>query len=91
MPGIGREALFETPEPPPRRLTTTAVWPGQPHAPLAGVALAGGGVWVTATLTGTLCSDGMSDRDYGIAATLLMSGGPLGDGAPVTGCCTLSR
>ena len=43
----------------------------------------------TATLRRQQCSDGMSDRTFGLSLDLLLRG-PGGDAAFVSGCCTLS-
>jgi uncharacterized membrane protein len=82
---------FNTPEPPALDLQTQSVWPGSDWMRTAGVTLSGGDATATLVLTGGACSDGMSDRTYGIAATLLLSGGPIGGDTPLTGCCTLSE
>lgn len=52
-----------------------------------GWGLAGGGLTGFAALTAEACSDGMSDRMYGISIRLFLTGaaGPLGLG----GCCSL--
>ncbi|NNU79022.1 SH3 domain-containing protein [Halovulum dunhuangense] len=43
----------------------------------------------TATLRRQQCSDGMSDRAYGLSLDMLIRG-PGGDAAFVSGCCTLA-
>jgi len=76
-------AVFSTPEgQAPFELTTR--WPGTPYQRTAALAL---GDRRFATLQAAACSDGMSDRAYGIAASFFMIGstGP----AILSGCCSL--
>lgn len=75
---------FLTPEdqsPPPEAVT--ALWPAEPWAQSAAVGLGDG----VAVLTGAECSDGMSDRAYGIAVDIFRSG-PSG-AVRLSGCCSL--
>ena len=65
-----------------RDMAVTALWPALPWAPQAGVGLDGG----TAVMRGQVCSDGMSDRTYGIAVDLFLSGPAP---ARYSGCCSL--
>ena len=60
----------------------TGLWPGDQFAQVAGTAFPQG----FATIRGATCSDGMSDRTYGLAIDLFLSG----DQTTVRhGCCTL--
>lgn len=81
-PGTGT-AQFSTPEAPtPEVLTIGTRWPGGAQSTPA-LALDGGFL----ALRGQACSDGMSDRRYGIAADLYLTR----DGAAhLSGCCTLT-
>jgi uncharacterized membrane protein len=79
------ETRFSTPEDPsPDPDPITALWPAEPWAQAAGVGLTDG----LAVLTGAECSDGMSDRRYGIAVDILRNG-PTGE-TRATGCCRLT-
>jgi uncharacterized membrane protein len=62
----------------------TALWPAEPWARSAAVGLSDG----VAVLTGAECSDGMSDRAFGIAVDLFRSG-PEG-ASRASGCCRLA-
>ncbi|WP_374429269.1 SH3 domain-containing protein [Tabrizicola sp.] len=77
---------FRTPEAPdPAAKPITGLWPAQPWARSAAVGLADG----LAVLTGAECSDGMSDRSYGIAVDIFrtLSGREI----RLAGCCSLGR
>jgi uncharacterized membrane protein len=45
---------------------------------------------IVGVMTRTSCSDGMSDREFGIAVDFLLFGA-VGSGSMVSGCCALSR
>lgn len=76
-------AVYSTPEGGDRFTTVTARWPGTPYSASAAIALPEG----FAVLTGGYCSDGMSDRAFGIRADLFLTGDPA---ARMAGCCTLA-
>lgn len=63
----------------------TDLWPAKPWARSAAVGLADG----MAVLTGAECSDGMSDRSYGIAVDIFRTGPAGGD--RLSGCCLLAQ
>jgi len=73
---------FSTPEVPALDLPVTVTWPGAPWARSAALALPDG----IAVLSPADCSDGMSDRSYGIAADLFLNGP---DRLRLSGCCQL--
>lgn len=79
----GEPAVYSTPEG-EATFQLSASWPGTSARPLAGFETAERGF---ATLEAGLCSDGMSDRGYGILARLFLTGG----NGPIveTGCCSL--
>lgn len=78
-----RVAVFSTPEGGDAFTTLTTLWPGEAWRPGAAIALPDG----FATLTGGQCSDGMSDRAFGIAISLYR----MGDApAVLQGCCSLA-
>ena len=77
-------AWLSTPEDPdPEALAIGPLWPALPWSPVAAFAVPDGMVM----LSPADCSDGMSDRRYGIAADLFLSR----PGSPrYSGCCGLS-
>jgi uncharacterized membrane protein len=86
------ETRYQTPEDTaPQIAELTEVWPGvQPWAPSAAVGLPTG----LAVLQPLICSDGMSDRSYGIVIDVFLNG--AGDGVEgasgrtrLSGCCRL--
>lgn len=81
-PAMG-ETRFQTPEDAAARIAALGTtWPGLPWSQTAAVALPDG----LAVLSTAECSDGMSDRAYGIAADLFLTGP---DRTRLSGCCTL--
>jgi uncharacterized membrane protein len=77
------ETRFATPEvQDPQTAPIGQTWPGQIWAPAAALSLPDG----VAVLSPALCSDGMSDRSYGIAIDLFLQGG---DRQRLSGCCQL--
>lgn len=78
------ETRFQTPEDEaPRSAPISASWPGLPGSNVAAIERPEG----LAVLIAAECSDGMSDQEYGIAATLFLTGP---DRARLSGCCTLA-
>jgi uncharacterized membrane protein len=75
-------AAFSTPEEPEHDLPILGTWPGAPWAPAAALQLPDG----LAVLSPAECSDGMSDRSYGIAADLFLNGQ---DRQRLSGCCLM--
>jgi uncharacterized membrane protein len=75
-------AAFSTPEEPKHDLPIFGTWPGAPWAPAAALQLPVG----LAVLSPATCSDGMSERSYGIAADLFLNGG---DRQRLSGCCLM--
>lgn len=65
-----------------RSAVITQVWPGDPRHPGAAIGTNTG----FATLTPGQCSDGMSNRAFGITADLFLGGEAAGR---YSGCCTL--
>jgi len=63
--------------------TIVEIWPGMPWAPVAALSTPEG----TIVLSPAACSDGMSDRSYGIAIDLFLTG-PAG--GRLSGCCSLA-
>ncbi len=79
------ETRFRTPEDEAAHTAPiTVTWPAMPGSRTAAVALPDG----LAVLAPAACSDGMSDRGYGIAADLFLTGP---DPAHLSGCCRLGQ
>jgi uncharacterized membrane protein len=82
------QATFATPEEAPETMTIVNFWPGEDFRPVAGLRLLQrDGI---AVIRAAACSDGMSDRDFGLAIDLFL--GPVegaGVGPALQGCCTL--
>jgi uncharacterized membrane protein len=76
-------AVYSTPEGGDSFITVSARWPGSAATQSAAVALPEG----FAVITGGECSDGMSDRAFGLRAELFLTGD-----APQrqSGCCTIA-
>jgi uncharacterized membrane protein len=81
-PGAG-VTDYSTPEPDEARQGTIGqTWPGAPWAPTAAFAMDEG----MAVLRPAECSDGMSDRSFGIAIDVFLT---QGDRQRLSGCCVL--
>lgn len=76
-------AIFSTPEAGDRFVTLTGRWPGDARGGSAAVSLPDG----FAVMSGGYCSDGMSDRAFGIRVDLFLTGE---SGGRLSGCCTLA-
>ncbi len=78
---------YQTPEmPEPLQSPLTETWPGVPWSPSAALALPEG----LAVLQPLECSDGMSDRSYGISVDVFLQGTDAGAGwSRLSGCCLL--
>jgi uncharacterized membrane protein len=80
-------AEYLTPEmPEPKQSAMTETWPGAPYAPAAAVGLPEG----LAVLQPLECSDGMSERSYGIAVDIFLRGQGNAERTRLSGCCRLS-
>lgn len=80
-PGQGVATLASPDDPEGQEARITQAWPGLPWAPTAAFALAVG----TVVLSPADCSDGMSERRYGIAADLFLT---RPTASRLSGCCT---
>lgn len=80
--GVALSSSPEAPDPAPLAITQT--WPALPWAPSAAVGLPNG----LAVLSGSACSDDMSDRSYGIAIDLFLTDPK---GGRLAGCCLLDQ
>jgi uncharacterized membrane protein len=85
---IKGEADYFTPEnPEPRATKITDSWPGQIWTPAAALALPEG----LAVMYPAECSDGMSERSYGIAIDFFLNSVDTGTGqGRLSGCCTIA-
>lgn len=81
-------AIYSTPEGGDRFVTLTGRWPGDARSGSAAVAVPDG----FAVMSGGYCSDGMSDRAFGIRVDLFLTGeASTGEASRrLSGCCTLS-
>jgi uncharacterized membrane protein len=75
-------ATFGSPEIPEQDMPIGQTWPGTPWAQAAALALPDG----MAVLYPAECSDGMSNRSYGIVADLFLNGP---DQPRLSGCCLI--
>jgi hypothetical protein len=83
-PGRREHVVLDAEEAPALDLPDHRDWPALPWARSAALALPDG----LAVLSPADCSDGMSDRSYGIAADLFLTGP---DRLRLSGCCQLVR
>jgi uncharacterized membrane protein len=85
----GDALVLSTPDAPERVMQADGVLSSgvfrDPRRAVSAVDSAGG---LTAVIVPMACSDGMSDRAYGLDATLILDGG--GAQRMLTGCCTLA-
>jgi uncharacterized membrane protein len=79
---VAGTAAFSTPEEPAHELPISGLWPGAPWAAAAALQLPDG----MAVLHPAECSDGMSNRSYGIVADLFLNGP---DRPRLSGCCLM--
>ncbi len=81
---------FSTPETPDLAIETVAVLDsGIPRDPRRAIVAEGDGRRFTATVTPQICSDGMSDRVFGLGAMIVVEGTETP--ALLTGCCSITR
>jgi len=77
----GAAVAFSTPEA-GFESDVLALWPGQPHRPVVAAGFDEG----FATLRPAACSDGMSDRRFGLAIDLFLTATPS---VAYAGCCSI--
>ena len=84
----GERLVYETPEDERAFSLDAVLSAGTFRSPKRALTGSDGGTRVVATILPAQCSDGMSDRVYGLDATVVF----VGEGAPrmLGGCCTLS-
>ena len=82
-------ATFSDPDSGPQKAKITALWPGTAYRNTAAISVKGGGLDGLAALRASSCSDGMSDRSYGITVDLFLRDPSGGASASYSGCCSL--
>lgn len=81
---------FSTPDTAPRKLDLRKVMDrGIPEDAMRSLIAGDESGRVTAVIQPALCSDGMSDRDFGLSATLIVDGGDS-PSRMLTGCCSIA-
>lgn len=81
---------FSTPDQEPRQLELRVVMDrGLPEDPMRSLIAGDGKGRVTAVIQPQQCSDGMSDREFGLAATVIMDGQGQ-KSRMLTGCCSVA-
>ena len=86
----GHSGSLSSPEARTRMMQIDRVWPGQGAQPVAALSMQGMSAGGTAVLRPALCSDGMSDRSYGIAIDLFMADDRSNQTTTYSGCCSLA-
>ena len=67
------------------------LWPNTPSHSAAALVFDGAGFDGFAALRGESCSDGMSDKQYGIGVSLFLRDAAAAASPAMHGCCTLNR
>lgn len=81
---------FTTPDAADLSLDLISVWSGEDWHPVAGMTFAAAEASGMAVIRAEACSDGMSDRAFGLAIDLFMSGKGGADSRALRGCCALA-
>lgn len=85
----GQTATFTTPEQAGQPQPLTALWPGDEWRKTAAVQIGTGAQSGFATFRAEACSDGMSDRAFGIRADVFLPANPATSAVALQGCCSL--
>lgn len=85
-----RAGLLSDPGTQGQDVNITALWQNGPYLGTAAVAFKGNDIDGLANLRGQNCSDGMSDRSYGIVVDLFLRDQTGAASAAFSGCCTLT-
>ena len=88
--GMANAVQFSTPERPEQTLGMISVWPGEPWRPVAGLTFAAADATGMAVIRAETCSDGMSDRAFGLSIDLFVTRNMGGDSLALRGCCTIA-
>ena len=81
---------FSTPDAADLGLDLISVWSGEDWHPVAGMTFAADEASGMAVIRAEACSDGMSDRAFGLAIDLFLSGKGGADSRALRGCCALA-
>ena len=85
----GDEVVFSSPDGGERAMMLRSVMDtGVPRSPLRGLIAGEDAGRMTAVIQPQLCTDGMSDRAYGLTATVIFDGARQ-DSTMLTGCCRI--
>jgi uncharacterized membrane protein len=86
---VGDRVVFSTPDKPEVRMSIEAVLTtGRFRDPRRSVSAEGGTRRLSAVMVPMACSDGMSDRTYGLDVTVILE--ERGQAQMLTGCCTIA-
>lgn len=85
-----KSAHLNTPEGEGSEMGLIAVWPGSSWQPVAAAQFAGESGGGIAVVRAQSCSDGMSDRIYGLSLDLFLQATRKSPGAALHGCCSLA-
>lgn len=84
------QVVFTSPDAPEMRLDINALWPGDRWRPVVGMAFEGAAAAGMVVARAESCSDGMSDRAYGLSVDLFLNRTQGDDSSALRGCCTLA-
>lgn len=84
-----KTAHIVTPEEEGPEMDITATWPGSEWHPVAAFQMTTDEGSAMAVIRATACSDGMSDRAYGLSVDVFSSGTTAAVAGAMQGCCTL--
>ncbi|TXI03224.1 MAG: peptide-binding protein [Pseudorhodobacter sp.] len=87
--GMTNAVQFSSPDSPKQTFDLISVWPGETWRPVAGLTFAAADATGMAVIRAEACSDGMSDRTYGLSVDLFLTRNMGGDSHPLRGCCSL--
>lgn len=81
---------FVTPDEADLDLDLISVWTGEDWHPVAGMTFAKADATGMAVIRAEACSDGMSDRAFGLAIDLFLTRDKAGDSRTLQGCCSIA-
>ena len=87
---MANRVQFSTPETVDQTLDLVSVWTGDSWHPVAGMTFATQDASGMAVVRADACSDGMSDRSYGLSVDFFLTQGGGQDSRALRGCCTLA-
>ena len=86
---LQKTAQFTTPDGQGPQMDITTQWRGDVWRQVAAIQFAGGADQGFATIRAEACSDGMSDRDFGLRTDVFLQGTPSSPARALRGCCSL--